>query len=947
MNTLARKHRYLGLQWKAFIGLSLLLLTLGGTLWALNYHNLVAQFRAQRQLETESLYRQIDGMLVKTADRLIRLSGALASLSNIGQALRENDRQLFSKTADFAEHGNLGYELDVQWIEVFTLDAKPVWRWSQSVMGEPPQDLFLQAITEVRRAEQPVTLLTCKPLCLLYAFIPILAQGENVGIMVLGQSIADFILDLQLIPNVEVALIMPESSAAAGTALPEWGATVPAMTNPAKTQPFLQNLAKRFSNSAEFDKGQVLDWEKESFDIYRFSFQRTLPQQKGFIVFVSNVTERLNNIRAIIRQGWMTNLAALVIGELGLLYLLGLPMRRLKRVATNLPLLAHGAYPQAREQFHALRRKGLFHDEIDHLSENAVTLTRQLEQNALTIAARNRELASERDFIQGLLDSAQVMVITQTRVGIIHEANIFAAQLTGFEVHQLQGRRFIELISDTTEQQRFINDLKALCDKKQQRLEHEHILVNRNGDQRQVVWVHTPLNTEHSNGTAILSVGIDITERVKAETKLHWLANHDPLTGLVNRHCFANEFTRMLHDIERSGSTSALLVLDLDYFKEINDTSGHPAGDKLLCLIAEQLTNRTRKTDVVSRLGGDEFAVLMPQTDAYGAESFALKFIENLKHTPFIYEKKRYRIGCSIGIALMPEHGEDMHELMTNADIALYEAKRTGRSCTHIFNRAEGNLLTESVYWKDILVQALNDKNLIFYYQPVVDVISGEALFYEALLRLKMPDGRIASPGEFMPSAARSNLTYEIDLYVLNAALEALLETPSLNLSINLSTAALNDERWTEILLQAVIDEGLNPERLVFEITETAVIDDMEKAKRTAHQVMKLGFRFAVDDFGAGFSSLYYLRQLPISYVKIDQSLIKNLTHSKEERDFVHALTVMIRAFGKEVICEGIEDAVTLDMLKAMGIELVQGFYFARPQNGLFLLSNSIAADTL
>jgi diguanylate cyclase (GGDEF)-like protein/PAS domain S-box-containing protein len=930
VNTQANKQRFLGLKWKAFIGLSLLLLALGGALYALNYRNLVAQFHAQRQLEMKSLSRQIDAMLVKNGDRLIRLSGALASLSDIGRALREHERQRFSEDVDFARYANLGYELDVQWIEIFTPDAKPVWRWSQSAVGEPPRELFLAAVEHVRRAERPATLLACKPLCLLYAFVPILAEGENVGIMVLGQSLADFVLDLQLIPSTDIALVMPDTSAAGGV-LPQWKASIAAATHPAKIIPLLRTLAERFRNPAELDQNQFFPWQDEDFDVHRFPLRQTLPNPTGFIVFISDVGAQLDTIRATIRQGLMAHLAALLAGELGFLYLLNLPIRRLKRVAAHLPLLAEGAYRRAREQFHGLRGKTWFYDEIDHLSENAVTLAHRLEQNALTIAARNKELASERDFIQSLLDSAQVMVLTLTHDGIIQEANQFAAQLTGYESRQLRGRRFTELVSNADEHPQIIRGLNALCGNKQQRLEHEYILLRRNGEQRQVVWVHTPLKAVHPNGTAVLSVGLDITERVKAESEIHWLANHDPLTGLVNRHCFANEFTRVLHEIERCGSTAALLLFDLDHFKEINDSSGHPAGDKLLCLIAEQLKSRTRKTDVVSRLGGDEFAVLMPQTDAYGAENFALKFIEHLNGTPFVYEEKRYRVGCSIGIALIPEHGKEIHELMTNADIALYEAKHAGRSCHYIFSAAQGNMLTETVYWKDILTQALIDKSLIFHYQPVIDVASGDIRFHEALLRLRMQDGRLAMPAEFLPSAERSSLIYDIDLYVVDAALEALFAAPEKKLSLNLSAAALNDERWTDKLLRAVAEKSLNPDRLIFEITETAVIADMEKAREITERVAKLGFRFAVDDFGVGFGSLYYLRQLPISYIKIDRSLLKSLAIAKDDRKFVQALAMMVCAYGKEVIYEGVEDAATLALIKAMGVGLAQGYYFGRP----------------
>ncbi|CAG1021414.1 partial putative signaling protein, partial [Patescibacteria group bacterium] len=425
----------------------------------------------------------------------------------------------------------------------------------------------------------------------------------------------------------------------------------------------------------------------------------------------------------------------------------------------------------------------------------------------------------------------------------------------------------------------------------------------------------------------------DITERVQAESKMVWLANHDPLTTLVNRRQFIEELNRIYDEVSCSENIAALLVFDLDHFKEINDTSGHAAGDALLKMVADELKARARRSDIIARLGGDEFAMIMPKTDSYGAEIFAKQLNERFAATPFVYNEKRYRVGASIGIAFLPEHGDTPEEIMTNADIAMFEAKRAGRSRAKVFSyeQKHSQAQTQNVYWKDILIQAMENEQLIFYFQPIAYAQTGKIAYYEALLRLQMPDNRIVAPSEFLPAAGRSGLNYALDCYVVQMALKILLTHPNKQLSINLSTAALDDASWTEPLIHAVNHQHLAPERLIFEITETAVIADMEKAKQIAQKVNALGFRFAVDDFGAGFSSLYYLKQLPVDYIKIDQSLIKDIISDSEDCDFVRAIISMAHAYGKKTVVEGIENKETLDLLKEMNVDFVQGYYIGQP----------------
>ncbi len=923
--------RFIGLRWKSLFWLSLLLLCMSSVFYALNYHSLMTQFQARQDADISFLRHHIKGLFTGTSDRLMRLGGGLATMKDLGDALRSGSEQ---KKTDLVSnyYASLGYELDMRQIELYTTDGTRVGRWAQFGVEDLPSKLYKSAVDKVQKEERPFSLLHCHPLCLLYAFVPVLASGENVGVIALGQSVADFIIDFKLITGADIALAVP-SVGRGGENLDAWNVRMSALTETKVLLPLLNHLSEQYPDPAVLDHGRMVSWKQAHYDIHRIQLDSIIPGQAGFILLVTDVSRNFQEINKALQQGLLATLISLLVAELILLYLIRVPLHRLSQLALHLPLLAQGSYELARQYFSSPQQRKQFRDEIDFLYESAMQLSHQLEQKSLSIASKNRELAEERDFIQGLLASAQVLVVTQTKNGVIRVGNNFAAQLTGFTQEQLYGKRFVDLIADPKYRQDVQNQIQALCNNDQRQMEHEHDLISKNGERRKVVWVHTPLHEVYTDGTALLSVGMDITERVCAESRMRWLANHDPLTSLTNRHHFIEEVTRFYDEVMRTGNSAALLIFDLDHFKEINDTSGHAAGDALLRMVAEELKNRARKSDIVARLGGDEFAMLMPQTERYGAESFAKQLNERLAGTPFVYKEKRYRIGVSIGIAFLPEHGADIQEVMANADLAMFEAKRTGRSRARVFSEElkQSQTVTQNVYWNDVLIEAMEQRQLFFYYQPIINITTGNLVYTEALLRMHLSDGRLVMPGEFLPSAERAGLNYALDCYVVEIALQALLEDADKRLSINLSTAALNDFEWIQSLVRAIQQHDLDPKRMIFEITETAVIQDIEKAKQIIHEVTDLGFSFAVDDFGAGFSSLYYLKQLPVNYVKIDQSLIRDIANDSEDFDFVRALVSMVHAYGKKVVAEGVENEVTLKLLTDMHVDLVQGFYLGYP----------------
>lgn len=924
------KSRFIGLRWKSFFWLSLLLLCLSAAFYALNYHALMRQYESWQQAEVYSLRHHIKGVFSGSSDRLMRLGGALATMTNLGEALKNGREDKISSIV--SAYANSGYELDLRRIEIFTSDAQLVGGWGQFGAAKLSPDVYRQAIQKVHQQEKPLTLLHCQPLCLLYAFVPVLASGESIGVIALGKSIADLIIDFKVVTGTEIALIIPVDSGE-DVALLNWRSRVPALTNTETLRPLLKYVSERNSDPFVFENGRLIGWDAKHYDVNSQQLNDIIPGQSGFILLLTDVSQRLHQIEKTLFQGLVTTLGSLIIAELILLYLIRTPLHRLGRLTSALPLLAEGVFDQARKFFNVRVERSKFRDEIDFLCESAMRLSHQLEANSRSIAEKNKELAEERDFIRGLLASAQVLIITQTKDGIIRVGNDFAGQMTGYTPDELYGKRFVELIADVEARPEVQDRLIALCNNDQPQMEHEHELVSKDGQLRKVMWVHTPLHEEYSDGTVLLSVGLDITERVQAESKMRWLANYDPLTGIINRHRFIEDLSKTFTEVLRTKGKAALLLFDLDHFKEINDMSGHAAGDALLRLIAEELKSRTRKSDIVARLGGDEFAVLMQQTDSFGAKAFAKELNERLSRTPFSYGEKRYRIGASIGIALLPQHGANAEEVLANADLAMFEAKRAGRSQARFFSyeMQQSEALTQNIYWKDILIHAMESEQLFFYYQPVVDVSTGKVVYSEALLRLRMDDDRVVAPGEFLPSAERAGLNYALDCYVAKLALKILLKKANLQLSINLSTAALNDSGWADPLIEAVYNKQLSSSRLTFEITETAVIKDMEKAKQITQKMVDLGFHFAVDDFGAGFSSLYYLKQLPVRYVKIDQSLIKDISKDQEDYDFVLAIISMIHVYGKKVVGEGIENAETLKLLEKMNVDLVQGYHIGYP----------------
>jgi diguanylate cyclase (GGDEF)-like protein len=430
---------------------------------------------------------------------------------------------------------------------------------------------------------------------------------------------------------------------------------------------------------------------------------------------------------------------------------------------------------------------------------------------------------------------------------------------------------------------------------------------------------------ETLDGRVLFSSAIrDVSERHRFEGQLHYLAHHDPVTDLFNRRRFFEDLERMLALGERYGEQVALLVLDLDHFKFYNDTAGHRAGDELVRVVGVALQHRLRETDVLARLSGDEFAVLLPQSGAESAHAVAEGLLAAVRSCD---------VTSSIGIALS-EAGVSPEELLTRADLAMYEVKERGRDGIGHYTPETHRRLTATQDWEERIRRSLADDTFELVLQPIVTLGSGAIDNGELLLRMRGDAGQIISPSDFLPVAERTGLIGDIDRWVARRAIELLANDvlPISNVEVNVSARSLDDADLLAFIELELERAAINPSRLVFEITETAAVSNMDHAMRFAERLARLGCGFALDDFGTGFASFYYLKHLPIDYVKIDGDFIRELPATPTDQLMVRAITQVAQGLQMKTIAEWVADEETMLLLREYGIDYAQGYHVGAPR---------------
>jgi diguanylate cyclase (GGDEF)-like protein/PAS domain S-box-containing protein len=420
-----------------------------------------------------------------------------------------------------------------------------------------------------------------------------------------------------------------------------------------------------------------------------------------------------------------------------------------------------------------------------------------------------------------------------------------------------------------------------------------------------------------------------------AQTALTERATHDALTGLPNRGLMIDRLAQALGLANRLARSTGLIFVDLDRFKEINDTGGHAAGDAVLRQVAERLLSAVRPMDSVSRIGGDEFVVLLAALENPEDAAAVAERIAEALDVPITLSHGSVTVTASLGISISrpadPGSHLDPDTLLRQADTAMYHAKSLGGSRTQQFDSGSTPtfLQADREMWITRIRQALDEDRFELYEQPIIDLATGETIQHELLLRMHGPGGQLFLPMAFLPTAERCGLIYEIDQWVINQAIETAAHGQSV--SVNLSASSVGSPRVLELIERALRDHHTDPSHVMFEITETAVTQDMDRAAVFAERLVALGCEIALDDFGTGFASFTYLKRLPVRYLKIDIDFVRDLARSKRDMFIVRAIVALAGDFGLQTIAEGVEDQATADVLRDLGVTFAQGYLYGRP----------------
>ncbi len=430
-------------------------------------------------------------------------------------------------------------------------------------------------------------------------------------------------------------------------------------------------------------------------------------------------------------------------------------------------------------------------------------------------------------------------------------------------------------------------------------------------------------------------VGVALAAHAR-EAQLVFMARHDGLTGLPNREFLSERMEQELAHARRDGSQLALLFIDLDRFENINDSLGHDAGDQLLCQVAGRLKSSVRDSDTIARLGGDEFVVLQTGLQSPRHAAKMAEGILQVLAQPFVIAGAEHFIGGSIGMAVYPDDGQTAEELLKRADIAMYRAKNAGRGCLVFFEESMNQELQERTFLEHELRQAIARNQLSVHYQPRIRLRDGKVSGAEALVRWHHPELGWISPARFIPLAEDTGLIDQIDPWVLSHVCTQMAAWKAAGhalgtIAVNVSGRQLRATNLVDQVRDALASSGLAAKSLELEVTESVLINDVEFVIALLNQLREIGVSIALDDFGTDYSSMMYLKRLPISILKIDQSFIKDLSHDEGSRSIAQAIIALAHALHKSVVAEGVETQAQADLLLSWGCEEVQGYYFSRP----------------
>ena len=531
------------------------------------------------------------------------------------------------------------------------------------------------------------------------------------------------------------------------------------------------------------------------------------------------------------------------------------------------------------------------------------------------------------------VDSLPIGITFSDVEGLIVYSNPAEAQMHGYEVCELIGKEARKFSTSDRSKPVSPEQLKELGVWRR-----ESVNIRKNGEEFAAQLTSIAVRDSEDNYLGIITTCEDISYRKVAEEKIHQLAYYDVVTGLPNRGMFLERLHQALAQAQRDQEKVNLIFLDLDNFKDVNDTLGHDVGDKLLRLVSERLSSCMRDSDVLARLGGDEFVVVCPAVVYQDCVATVVQRILAIFADPFEIEGQQIYTSASIGIAVYPDDCQDASTLFRCADTAMYQAKNDGRAQFRFFSAELNQKITQRVALENSLRQGLERQEFFLHYQPLWNLKTATMTGIEVLLRWQSSDFGLMQPAAFISLLEDSGLINSVGEWVLRTACRqmrewTMVEHRALKMAVNISGKQLKHPKFLEMLTAIILETGIDPTHLELEFTESVIMENIENTVEIFRKLKEMGIQLSIDDFGTGYSSLNYLKHFPVDRIKIDRSFVADVHHNQSDSAIIEAIVSMAQSLSLRVVAEGVENSDQLHSLAKLGCDEVQGFYLAMPMH--------------
>ncbi len=967
---------FLSIKWKSIILLSTITIAILASVVFYTINKTHTSFEQQR-LEQFQFNKEL---LIKL------LSNKQASLTQISE-LAENliyTNEYSPSSPNKAAHINnvwkiLNEQMDILFLEIWTSPKQAIAQFSE-LENDPEQKIFRKKLSAY--VNQAVTkgetqsFLHCNEDCIFFNIDPI-AHDDEVHTIITGKSLAnEFFLFHQAI-NENAGIIRQTNTSnirppyiSKDKIIKNWQIDIMAMTEYESSIQLLQSISQLFPDLKKVEE-KLIGFEEKHISIAILETGLTalddpiFQTQKVNFIILNDESENYLQLKRNIKDIILTGLLIWLVSELILYFAMNTSVQRLTNLSSSLKLLAQEKFEAAKKSINT-KKSSKFIDEFDELEHTEIKLTNRLQSLNLTNKTYKTSIENQLSQINRSMAFSQRVINESSSYILIQDINMNIV-LINTKLKQLIDTKdkithhkhtrdssiykdisFHNLCSKKTYPKNFDKQIRKLLNRELSFYKHDAIFYDtKKNSSIHISWSHVQVEDENGD-PLILSEGSDLTERVNAENKLLWMAYHDTLTGLQNRTAFHEALQKI---IDRKHN-ALILYIDINRFKSINDLFGQQTGDAVLSATAEHLKNLTRVNDGVFRLAADEFAVILYRIDIKAVKKIIVKFSQELQMdfdlnsivTPKISEQQEQSIqnfihyDCSIG-GLLTANMNQAEDMLGKLVYALFLAKKEEGTLWYLYDNNDDHLhvIKRENYVAQKIHYALEHDFVQLLFQPIWSIEEEKISHYEVLTRIVFDDGEKLFPDEFIQVAERNSMIHQLDDYIMGKAFKILAEKiqidPDIRFSINVSAPTLQQSNYDLIVTNQLNQHNIPAENVTLEVTETSVISNFGLAVQNLEKLVDKGLSIALDDFGVGFTSINYLREMPLAYVKLDGLYIKDLVENFEDEVFVKCITEMAKAYGLKVIAEYVENEAILNKLKDLKVSNAQGYFIGKPES--------------